>query len=71
MPSSSMTLLPKVTPVTPWPFASDPFILVFTDLSYNVKKYRKLSLLRKNYLAIDPIASLRALKMISKIERLY
>lgn len=63
-----MTSLPKVTSVTTWPSTSDPFILVFIDLLYNMKQYRKLSLLHKNYLVI---ASLKAPKMISKIEKLF
>ncbi|KAJ8484684.1 hypothetical protein OPV22_017169 [Ensete ventricosum] len=47
-----------------------PFVLAFTDLSYSVKKHRKLSFLRKNDLAIDPAAGLGPPEAISRTKTL-
>lgn len=65
-----MTSPLEVMLMTTWPFASVPFILVSTDISYNVKKHHKLSLLYKNSLAIAPVTGLEPLEAIFRIETL-
>lgn len=60
----------EVTSVTTWLSTSVPFILIFIDLLYNVKKHWKLSLLYKNDLAIDSTIDFGPPKAITKIETL-